>query len=123
MSTINVTGLQVISVFCSDLENSKNFYIDHLGFNNPQDMPPGILLYSGELTLYLEPGRQSRNPELLKFPEISPCFACDSVKEAYENLKNAGISIVSDYVEYEEQFAMFKIADPDGNLIELAGNP
>lgn len=123
MSTVNVTGLQVISVFCSDLQNSKNFYIDHLGFKQTQEMPTGALLQAGELTLYLEHGRQSRKPEPLKFPEITSCFACDSVKEAFQNLKDAGTSIVSDYIEYEEQFAMFKIIDPDGNVIEFAGNP
>lgn len=123
MSTVTVTGLQVISVFCSDLQKSKNFYIDHLGFKQMQDMPPGVLLSAGELTVYLEPGRQSRTSKPLKFPEVSPCFDCGSVKEAFRDLKDAGITIVSDYVEYGPQFAMFKIADPDGNVIEFGGNP
>lgn len=123
MSTINVTGLQVIAVYCSDMERAKSFYIDKLGFSQGDEMSPGIMLNASDLTIYLEPGRESQKREMLKHPEISLCLSTESVKDAYEKLKDAGVAVVSDYVEFASTFAMFRVADPDGNTIEFAGAP
>ena len=75
------------------------------------------------MTLYHEAGRKNRGAESRGFSEFSPCFATASVKQAYELLKSAGVTIVEEYQEYAPTFALFKIADPDGNLIEFAGQP
>ncbi len=99
------------------------FYTERLGFEKGEDMSPGVLLRAGDVTLYLEPGRKTRESASREFPEFSPCFASESVKQSYEVLKSAGVTIVEDYQEYGPTFALFKIADPDGNLIELAGQP
>lgn len=55
--------------------------------------------------------------------EFSPCFATDGVKAAYQSLKAAGVRIVGEYQEFGPQFAFFRVSDPDGNLIEIAGAP
>ncbi|HHH76050.1 MAG TPA: hypothetical protein ENL03_03380 [Phycisphaerae bacterium] len=54
---------------------------------------------------------------------MQPCFATDSVRQSYEALKASGVKILEEYQEYAPTFALFKIADPDGNMIEIAGNP
>jgi hypothetical protein len=59
----------------------------------------------------------------MTYNTVSPCFASDSVREAYETLKEAGVKFVEDYNQSTDTFAMFRIADPDGNVIEFAGKP
>lgn len=97
--------------------------MENLGFEESNEVPPGILLKSGEVTLYMEPGRRSRENGGRELPEFSPCFETDSLRQAYETLKASGAAIVEMYQEYGPTFALFKIEDPDGNLIEFAGAP
>jgi catechol 2,3-dioxygenase-like lactoylglutathione lyase family enzyme len=123
MSALKVNGLQVLAVYCSDLERSKSFYRDILGFGDEQEMPPGALLFQDGITLYLEPGRVPAEKGALKHPEICPCFGTESIKNAFQSLKDAGVKIVTEYTEYAPTFAMFRVADPDGNVIEFAGEP
>lgn len=123
MPTINVKSLNVIAVYVTDLQRSIHFYTEQLGFEQIQEMSPGVLLKAGDVTLYIEPGRKKRIEEAGVLTEFSPCFATDSVKQSYESLKNAGVKIVADYQEFGPTFAFFQFADPDYNLIEIAGNP
>ena len=123
MSTVNVLGLNVLAVYVKDLETSVSFYRDHLGFKQTQEMSPGILMEAGDVTLYLEANRQKDRPEPATTAEFSPCFATESVKSSYDALKKAGVEMTVEYQEFGPTFALFQIADPDGNLIEFAGTP
>jgi len=123
MANVNVKGLQVLSSYVSDLEKSVQFYKEILGFSQLGEVPPGLTLRAGDLTLYLEPGRKSKVDEPGIHAEFSPCFETDSVKTTYKTLKELGVAIFEDYQEYSPDFAMFKITDPDGNVIEFAGSP
>ncbi len=123
MDNVCVKGLQVLSAYVSDLDKSVKFYTEILGFNQIGKVSPGLTLRSGDITLYLEPGRQSKVAEPVKYSEFSPCFETESVKETHRILKDLGVSILEDYQEFSSDFAMFKIIDPDGNVIEFAGNP
>ncbi len=123
MPSCEVTGLNVIAVYVEDLERAKTFYIEHLGFKESADeMPPGIMLEGGSVSLYLEGGRNSGTADADK-SEFSPCFAVASVKKSYDALKQAGVCLLMDYQEFAPTFAMFRFADPDGNAIEIAGAP
>jgi len=123
MPAVEVTGLNVIAVYVSDLDRAKAFYVDRLGFEVSEDHGPGVLLSAGDVTLYLEGGRAPDVAPPTTQPEVSPCFAVESVRRAYENLKAAGVTVVTDYVKYAPTYALFRVADPDGNLIEFAGTP
>ena len=123
MSTAKVLGLNVVAVYVTDVQHSRAFYMEQLGFEEGEEMSPGILLRAGDVTLYLEGGRRARESKVRRFPEVSPCFAVDGVRESYEALKNSGVGIVEGYQEFAPTFALFKIADPDGNFIEIAGEP
>jgi len=120
---MEVTDINVIGIYVTDLQIAKDFYVSKLGFKESDQMDPGILLCSNNVSIYLEPGRSKKNDPPIKSCEVSPCFATKSIKESYEELKNNDITIVSDYVEYGPEFAMFKIVDPDGNVLEFAGQP
>lgn len=123
MAGIKVKDMNVLAVYVADLERAKAFYIEHLGFEECEEMSPGILMRSGHVTLYIEGGREEQKPESGKFSEFSPCFATESVKQACKILKSSGVKIVEEYQEFAPTFALFKILDPDGNLIEFAGKP
>ena len=45
------------------------------------------------------------------------------MKNAYEKLNAAGVTVVEDYQEFAPTFGAFRIADPDGNVIEFASKP
>ncbi|MBN2053837.1 VOC family protein [bacterium] len=123
MPTINVRDLNVLAVYASNFQRSVAFYTDHLGFEKVEDMPPGILMKAGAVMLYIEAGKVVE-PETGPSPGgFCPCFAVDSVKESYQALREAGVRISTPYQEFGPAFALFRITDPDGNVIEFAGSP
>lgn len=123
MPTTAVKELAVLTLYANDLRRSEAFYREHLGFEKTQDMEPGILMRSGETTLYLEESDQPEKCGKGRSTGFSPCFGTDSVKESYRALKAAGVAIAAEYTEFGPEFALFRISDPDGNLIEFAGTP
>ena len=123
MTATRVKDLNVLAIYVTDMERSRVFYSKHLGFEMAGDMPPGILMKSGQVTLYIEASRKTKRTDSSPTSEFSPCFATDSVKASHDALKAAGVTIVTPYQEFGPTFAFFRIADPDGNLIEFAGTP
>jgi catechol 2,3-dioxygenase-like lactoylglutathione lyase family enzyme len=124
MSTVNVSGLCVVTVFATDLERSKAFYMNHLGFKEGDPMPPGIILRAGEITLYLEGGRKKREGAPLKQAELGFTFELrEGLKEACAKFRDADVPLVGVYEEFSPSYGFFRIADPDGNVIEIAGKP
>jgi catechol 2,3-dioxygenase-like lactoylglutathione lyase family enzyme len=123
MATVNVTGLNVLAIYVTDLERARLFYTDHLGFEPCGDYPPGLLLRAGGITIYLEGGHKLPAPQAPKTVGVSPCFSTESVKATFTKLKAAGVNIVAKYQEFSAAYATFKITDPDGHVIEFAGKP
>jgi catechol 2,3-dioxygenase-like lactoylglutathione lyase family enzyme len=124
MATVTVSGLNVLAIYVSDLERAVAFYVDQLGFERKEPMPPGLLLQAGELTVYLEGERQERPGPGIQEVGISACFAiAGGVRAAHDRLQAAGVTIVEPYQEFAPTFGMCRIADPDGNVLELAGTP
>lgn len=123
MERIKVRDMNVLAVYVTDLEKAKSFYIEQLGFEECEEMSPGILVRSGNVTLYIEGGRKEQKSEPRESSEFSPCFATDSVKQTYNILRSRGVKVVEEYQEFAPTFALFKIVDPDSNLIEFAGKP
>lgn len=122
MAGIKVKDMNILAVYVTDIERAKAFYIELLGFEECEKVTPGILMRSGDVTLYMEGGREQKS-ESRKFSEFSPCFDTKSVRQTYEILKSSGVKVVEEYQEFAPTFALFKILDPDGNLIEFAGTP
>ncbi len=123
MPSVQVTGVQVVATYVSDLERAKTFYSEQLGFSEAAPMPPGVLLKAGELSLYLEGGRAPREAASRGQAEVAAVLEVASVKAAAEALEAGGVRIVTPYQEFGPEFGMFQISDPDGNLVEFAGKP
>ena len=124
MPTTHVRELHVLAIYVSDLQGAREFYKTHFGFADAGEMSPGLLLSGGGATFYLEEGRVTRALDEEPPPaEICPCFGTDSIKESWEALSAAGLHVLMPYTEFTPTFAMFAVADPDGNRLEFAGHP
>ena len=124
LNPTHVSSIAVIGIYVSDLQTAKAFYVNDLGLEDKGDMGPGCFLALGETTFYLEGGRNKNTVNLtLKDADITICFNVESVKQAYEEIEKRGIPIAMKYAEYGPEYAVFMIADPDGNIIEFAGMP
>ena len=121
---MHVKNVAVIGIYVSDLQAAKQFYVNDMGLEEKGDMGPGCILGLGETTFYLEAGR-NKNPEnqKLKAADITICFEVESVKAAYAEVEKSNIRVAMVYTEYTPEYAVFMIADPDGNVIEFTGNP
>lgn len=120
----HVNSIAVIGIYVSDLEAAKKFYIGDLGLEDKGEMGPGYMLALGETSFYLEAGKNKNlgNREL-KDADITICFTVASVKKAYDEIEQRDIQVAMKYAEYSPEYAVFMIADPDGNIIEIAGTP
>jgi catechol 2,3-dioxygenase-like lactoylglutathione lyase family enzyme len=121
MPTTVVEELNVLALYVEDMEKTRAFYAEHLGFEHVENIDPGILMKAGEVALYIEGGHAGNGPSALA--GYCPCFAAASVRSSYEALSAAGVTISAPFQEFGPSFALFRIADPDGNQIEFAGAP
>ena len=118
-----VTGVNVIAIYVADLERAKRFYVDTLGLAERGGMAPGVVLSVGETTVYLEAGRTGSVDPGISLPTVSICFDTPSVRAAFDELKAKSVRVVEELRSVGDDFAMFRIADPDGNVVEFAGKP
>jgi len=118
-----VTGVNIIAIYVTDLECSLDFYRDKLGLIDSGEMGPGYMLKAGEISVYLEASRKSSKVDAMTNADVTICFSTKSVKHAYEVLSSGNTNVTMNYVEYSDEFAMFMVADPDGNIVEFAGTP
>ena len=82
------------------------------------------MLALGDSSFYLEAGRgKNLTNAKMDAADIAVCFGVESVKRAYDAVQEKGVQIVMKYTEYGPEYAVFMIADPDGNIIEIAGSP
>ena len=125
MSLIKVQDFNVATVYVDDFEEGLKFYTEVLGIEKTVPQGPGVLLNANnQLTIYLEGGRQKKSDALSQTPETCLCFWPEcGVKKAYELMKEAGVTLVGEYMDCGETFHMYRCADPSGNVIEIAGKP
>ena len=126
MTLLNINGLNVATVYVTDLEKALSFYTEILGFEKTRDMPPGVLLHSkgADLNLYLQGGRELRESPGEKFPLVTVCFNVkEGVRSAFEKMQQADVPILTKYGDFNSEFAGFQFKDPSGNVFEIAGKP
>lgn len=116
------TGLGVVAVYVDDLDAALGFYCGLLGFEVSGEMPPGKMIALGDLKLYVEPGRSRRSTDMAA-AETSMVLLSDAVLELRAQLEAAGAALVGEPMGDGATFAMFRVADPAGNLVEIAGKP
>lgn len=127
-AVLNIRRLAIIKVVVSELQQSLQFYKGVLGFKEAEEqmLSPGVTLEGGGTSLYLFELEEKSEPvhrEFGTYPEVAICFVVNGVRAAYERCCEAGVVIAGDYNQPWERFATVRLADPDGNVIELWGNP
>ena len=118
-----IRGMGMITLYVSDIERSEEWYCSKLGFQRAaeQNLSPGVTLQAGDVTLYLTKADAQRDgiSRAGDFPGIALCFMVGSVKQSYEAMLAAGVTIAGDYYEPGPSFASVQLADPDEIVIEL----
>ncbi len=120
------TGLGVVAIYVDELEPALAFYRDQLGFVITGEMPPGRMLELGDFKIYVEPGRAPRSLEdatAMAGAETAMVLLSDEVLALRAALDAAGAALIGEAMGDGETFAMFRVADPAGNLVEIAGAP
>lgn len=124
MSVIEIEDLNIIAIYVSDLERAIRFYTEILGFKKDYDNGPGVCLkVENVLSIYLEGGYSKKNDDHRQACVAMCLNPKGGLRGAWEKLKNSDVQTVGEYEEFGDQFSMFRIQDPDGNVIEFAGKP
>jgi catechol 2,3-dioxygenase-like lactoylglutathione lyase family enzyme len=118
-----VTEVAVVALYVQDLERSLAFYRDLLGLTVLQPMEPGVLLKAGAVTLYMEGGRQPVASPGLDSCALSLCLGGPSIRRIWQQLVERGVPVVEPWLQHGPDFAMFRVEDPDGLVVEFAGKP
>ena len=124
MSTIQIEKMHAIVLYVSDLKKTQAFYAEQLGFEFGETMGEGIVMTGGGVLLFMEGGYTKRERIPAREADVSVCFNVKGgVRGAFERLKQSGVTIATEYQEVEQGFAYFRMADPDGNVFEISGEP
>jgi predicted enzyme related to lactoylglutathione lyase len=124
MSLLELEKLNVIAIYVDNLAQAMEFYSKVFGFEKRCDLGPGILMDSGNtLSIYIEGGYKKTDPKE-NLTRTSFCISPkDGVKAAWQKISEAGIETLGEFEDHGEEFAMFYLVDPSGNIIEIAGKP
>ena len=125
--------LSFIALGVSDLDKSKAFYNDVLGWKPFQD-GNGIVMYKlNGMILSLYPQHELREDALVKEASLDPtaprftlaqCLrSTEEVDALFADLKKKGVTIAKEPVKVFWGGYSGYFADPDGHLWEIAHNP
>lgn len=126
-SVVSLRNMGMITLYVSDIPRSEAWYSGMLGFQraSEQHLSGGVTLQAAEVTIHLSKADAQRDAvsRAGDFPGIALCFIVDSVKQSYEAMLAAGVTIAGDYYQPGPSFASVQLADPDDIVIELWGKP
>jgi len=120
------TSINTIAVYVSEMEPAKKFYTEVLGFEVKHDLGPTLCFLisrSGDINVYLEAG-YARGSVSKASTRLSFFLRTEkSVKETFDALKTAGISVLDDAPQQVgDGVFVFQFLDPDGNILEATGH-
>lgn len=119
------SGISVLSIYVSDLEKAKKFYIDLIGFELSVDMGSNACFLkfgTGELGVYIEGGYFSAGSTSTT-TRLGFCLeASGSVKQLFNKLKRSETRVLQEAPQkVGENIYWFQFEDPDGNVLEVSG--
>lgn len=117
----------VPSLYVDDLNVSKAFYCDLLGFKPAFEADWIVQLSDPEnevIELMLQPRNHELIPEIFRKPPQggSLVFVVSNCDEYYEKAKSMGLTIVQEPRNEEYGQRRFLTIDPDGLLIDVSSN-
>ena len=122
-----------ITLAVADLDATRRFYVDGLGWTPDLDEPGDVLMFRVAdkvvLSLWAEPGFEAEVGPIRRGSGIVPVTLAHNVATRAEvdavlaDARTAGATEVSDAVEREWGGCTGYFADPDGYRWEIAFNP
>ena len=120
---IKTTGILHFSLPVSDIERSKNFFMDLLGCELVTESPIMVFLKSGDDYFVLVKSMTPIDPNAPGDVRVHHAFMVDHDKydAALETVKQNGNDIIRDEYRATGAFTgrQFYFHDPDGNAIEI----
>lgn len=119
------TDVSCLAVYVTDYRRAKRFYTEVLGFDVRVELGPNLCFLvskSGKVNVYLEGGYE---PSAVDDQTARLSFFLETEKsifETYDTLKAAGVELLHDAPEQvgDDRY-VFRLADPDENIIEVSG--
>lgn len=119
--------IRALAIYVTNMERAKKFYTEILGFEVSAEIGPNLCFLeskSKDIHIYMEGGNKpaSINNQTSRLSFFLQ--AESSAPETYAALKAAGVKLLQEAPELVgDDTSCFQFVDPDGNIIEVAGNP
>jgi predicted enzyme related to lactoylglutathione lyase len=116
-----VDKITMINVLVRDMDKSKAFYMDVLGF----EARPEITYGKDRWVWVTPPGGGTIIALGTAFPELKPgailglFLSTPNIEEAYKQIKSKGFQPNSEIMPYPPGGRYFSVNDPDGNFLAI----
>ncbi len=114
-----VTGLDFVALQVRDLEASRRFYTERLGFEVDPNGPPNAVVFRTEPIPFAvrEPMVDLDAVEKLGWG-VALWMKCDNAEELYDSLRSSGVEIAQE--PFDGPFGRtFAFVDPDGYAVTI----
>lgn len=119
--------VRALAVYATDLKRTKRFYTEVLDFELSAELGPSLCFLkskSGNINIYLEGGKKQTQVDNQTSRLSFFLQAERSASETHASLKAAGVNLLQEAPELVgDKTACFQFEDPDGNIIEVCGEP
>jgi glyoxylase I family protein len=116
---LRISGISVIMLGVSDLEQSVAFYRDKLGLPVKMQLAELALLEAGPSMLGLSQGLGRTSPQKAGATEV--VFAVGNVRAAHAALLEKGVTLVREPTQTTPTDWAAHFRDPDGHLFSVFG--
>ena len=107
--------LAYLSIYASDLDNSRRFYGDLLGLPVLRQEEWGVMVQAGEVQLFLHP---ADDVDQLR-QRLEMTFDVDNVDDVITELRARGVPVLEEPSDRDWGDRDGAVEDPDGNAIYL----
>ncbi len=103
-----------ISMGCSDIERSFDFYVNKLGLPVLHRWPKMFAVRAGEVRISV-----FQTDEVSTSGNVEIILRTDSIESAKDSIVNNGITLTQDIVEAPGFMRFLSLKDPDGNVLHI----
>ena len=116
---VRARRLAYLSIYVSDLDNSRRFYCDLLGLPILRQEAWGAVVQAGEVELFLHPLDHVAEPD----QRLELTFDVDDADEAVADLRAHGMRVIEEVADRDWGDRDGAVVDPDGNVVYLRSRP
>ncbi len=103
-----------ISMSCSDIEQSFDFYVNMLGLTLLHRWPKMFAIRAGEVRISVFQANEISTPG-----NVEIILRTNNVETAKNSITNSGITLTQDIVEAPGFMRFLSVKDPDGNVLHI----